>query len=107
MFQKDNIGQSIWDICGAIGNMLGEQFENLNEEQSENLMGTIGNPKNPKSPTPLTLPKRGKKRNKTKPLGCIAFSPHWLPSICMSTCDFLHFWPTRLIGSGLNSVTKA
>jgi len=82
MFQKDNIGQSIWDTCGAIGNMLGEQFENLNEEQSENLMGTIGNPKKSNSPHPS---QKGKEKKQNKAPGVHAFSPHWLPSICMST----------------------
>ncbi len=55
LFQKDNIEQSIWDTCAAIGNMLGEQneklgeqLENLNEEQSEKLMRTTWEPQKSK-----------------------------------------------------------
>lgn len=83
MFQKDKIGQSIWDTCGAIGNILGEQ--------NENWMGTTWEPQKSKKSNSPHPSQKGKEKKQNKAPGVHAFSPHWLPSICMSPVCFSPF----------------
>lgn len=83
MFQKDNIGQSIWDTCAAIGNMLGEQLENL--------MGTTREPDKSKKSNSPHPSQKGKEKKQNNAPGVHAFSPHWLRSICMCFSPFLAF----------------
>jgi len=71
-------------------------------------MGTTWEPQKSKKSNSPHPSQKGKEKKQNKAPGVHAFSPHWLPSISMSPVRvFLHFWSTRLIGSGINSVTKA
>jgi hypothetical protein len=102
--KRTTLGKAYGTKCGAIGNMLGEQFENLNEEQSENLMGTTWEPQKSKKSNSPHLSQKGKEKKQNKAPGVHAFSPHWLPSICMSPVCFSPFLAYE---NGINSVTKA